>query len=96
METLDVYGATGQPIELPIGPGPATGHHWVLELPPGVERIADAEPDPAPDAGTRLGQAAGGRLRVTAGAGDHVLIARLTRPWESRAIREVRIALHVS
>ncbi len=95
IETFDVRGVAGIPIVLPIGGGPATGHHWTLDLPPGVRQISDSEPEPHPDERTRLGGASGSRLRVLAEAGEHLVTARLARPWERNAIREVRLELHV-
>jgi hypothetical protein len=53
-------------------------------------------PARAVEPGERLGGAGGGNLRVTAPAGEHVLTARLARPWQPDApIRVVRVRLHV-
>jgi hypothetical protein len=41
IEQMVVHGKAGQPIELPIAEGPATGYSWQLELPDGVIRLAD-------------------------------------------------------
>jgi inhibitor of cysteine peptidase len=91
VETIDVRGTAGVPIELPIGPGPATGHQWTLELPAGVRRIDDSEPV----ATGQLGDPPGSRIRVIATPGEHVIDARLARPWEANPVREVRLRLHV-
>jgi hypothetical protein len=95
-EDLVAAGAAGQPIELPIATGPATGFSWHLELPEGTQRIEDGAERPV-DASVRLGAASGGPLRVIAPSGEHLIIAKLTRPWDlDRAIRTVRIRLHVT
>ena len=95
-EEFEVEGVAGEPIRLPITTGPATGYAWNLELPDGVERIED-EPGQKLDPSVRLGGAEGGHLQVTATGGDHVIVARLARPWEpDQPIRVVKIQLHVS
>jgi hypothetical protein len=44
-----------------------------------------------------LGGAAGGYLQVTAPRGEHVITARLARPWEpDKPVRVVTIRLHVA
>jgi predicted secreted protein len=94
-EELDVNGVAGEPIELPITTGPATGHEWLLELPPGVQQIDEGPARPV-DPGHRLGGAEGGQLRVTAPRGEHEILARLARPWEpGQPVRVARIRLHV-
>lgn len=94
-EYLDVEGKAGQPIALPIAAGPATGYAWSLALPEGVERTEDGPASPV-DPSARLGGAAGGYLQVTAPAGEHLIIARLARPWEpDQPVRVVGIHLHV-
>ncbi len=94
-EELQADGVAGEPIRLPIAHGPATGYAWELELPTGVERIED-EPGEEPPADARLGGSAGGRLRVRAPSGQHVILARLVRPWEpDRPARTVLIRLNV-
>jgi len=94
-EELEAEGVAGEPIRLPITTGPATGYEWRLELPAGVNQIED-EPGSPPEPGERLGGAGGGHLRVTAPAGDHVVVARLARPWEpDQPIRVAWIHLHV-
>ncbi len=94
-EYLDADGREGEPIVLPIASGPATGHTWKLELPEGVERIDDG-PERNVDPSRHLGGASGGFLRVTAPRGDHLIIARLARPWEpEHPVRVVGIRLHV-
>jgi predicted secreted protein len=94
-EELEAQGVAGEPITLPIAHGPATGYGWELELPPGVEQIED-EPGEELPPDVRLGGAAGGHPRVRAPAGDHVILARLVRPWEpDHPARTVRIHLHV-
>jgi predicted secreted protein len=94
VEELEADGLAAEPIELPIGGGAATGYKWTLELPPGVERIEDGaerEVDPA----VRLGSGTGAHLRVKAVKGEHVVVARLARPWEpTRPIRVVRLSVH--
>jgi len=95
VEEFEVSGVAGEPIRLPIATGPATGHRWNLELPEGVVRIED-ERGRAVDPAVRLGGAAGGNLQVMATSGEHVIIARLARPWEpDQSVRVVRILLHV-
>ena len=81
LEELDAEGTAGEPIVLPIAAGPATGYAWRLELPQEVEQLEDG-PARAVDPDRRLGGAAGGFLRVTAPRGEHVLVARLARPWD--------------
>jgi predicted secreted protein len=94
-ETMDVEGKAGEPITLPIASGPATGYAWRLDLPEGVARIEDGPPRTVQPA-ERLGGATGGYLRVTAPAGEHLVVARLARPWEpDRPARVVSIRLHV-
>ena len=96
MEYVDVNGKAGQPITLPIAAGPATGHSWRLDLPAGVERIEDS-PGRSLDPSVRLGGAEGGYLQVTAPRGEHIIVARLARPWEpDNPIRMVTIRLHVA
>jgi predicted secreted protein len=94
-DEVDVSGAEGAPIVLPIKNGPATGYAWHLELPPGVVRIEDSPGSP-PDRSESLGGSAGGFLRVTAPRGEHVVVARLARPWERQApVKTVRVRLRV-
>jgi predicted secreted protein len=94
-EELDVEGAAGEPITLPITVGPATGYEWELELPAGVEQLDD-EPGEEPAEHERLGGSTGAHLRVRAPAGEHVILARLARPWErDRPERVVRLRLDV-
>jgi predicted secreted protein len=94
-ECLDVEGNAGEPIGLPIANGPATGYAWQLDLPAGVVRIEDG-PERQVDPSGRLGWPAGGQLRVTAPRGEHVIVARLIRPWEpDQPVRVVKICLHV-
>jgi hypothetical protein len=94
-EYLDVAGKAGEPIELPIAGGPATGYAWRLELPNGVERIDDG-PERIVDPSVGLGSASGGYLRVAAARGDYLLGARLARPWDpDHPVRVVGIRLHV-
>jgi predicted secreted protein len=96
MEYLDVDGKAGEAIALPLTNGPATGYSWRLDLPAGVERIEDSpgrELDPA----VRLGGSEGRYLQVTAPKGEHVIVARLARPWEpDNPVRIVTIRLHVA
>ena len=95
-EEFSVEGVTGTPVTLPIATGPATGYDWEFEFPSGVERLEDGPGRDVPEA-NRLGGAAGGNIRVAAPPGDHVMIARLVRPWDrANAIRTVRIHLHVA
>jgi predicted secreted protein len=94
-EDLAAEGRAEEPIVLPIAAGPATGYVWHLELPEGIIRIDDG-PERFVEASVRLGGASGGRLRVTAPAGEHVVVARLARPWQpDNPIRVVRIHLHI-
>ena len=94
-EEFDVDGASGQPIRLPIGPGPATGYQWQLDLPEGVSRIEDTPPEPVESA-QRLGASGGGYMQVRAPAGEHEIVARLARPWQpDQPVRTVRMRLHV-
>ncbi|HXB73475.1 MAG TPA: hypothetical protein VNY05_34875 [Candidatus Acidoferrales bacterium] len=95
-EEYKVEGVSGLPITLPISTGPATGYAWEFDLPTGVRRLADAADRDAPEAGW-LGGAQGGRIQVTAVPGEHVIMARLVRPWNrDLPIRTVRIHLSVS
>ena len=92
MESIfDVDGTAGEPIDLPIGPGPATGHSWRLELPEGVRQIDDT---PATD--LTPGSPPGSRYRVVATSGEHTIQARLGRPWETEPVRTIVIRLHVT
>jgi len=94
-EKLNARGTAGEPIELPIAHGPATGYSWKLELPDGVERIEDG-PQKSIDPVTRLGAAVGGAIRVMARKGEHRIHARLVRPWQpDNPARVVEIALTV-
>ena len=94
-EYLDVAGKEGEPIVLPIAGGPATGYAWTLDLPDDVQRLPDG-PDREVDPSARLGAAIGGYLRVSAPRGDHLVIARLARPWAPDSpVRVVGIRLHV-
>lgn len=95
-EIFEVDASADQPASLPISPGPATGYRWELTLPAGVEK---AEEGPARETveSARLGSAASGALRVKAKRGEHVIEAKLVRPWApDDPIRRVRITLHVS
>lgn len=96
MEYLDTEGKAGEAIALPIAAGPATGYSWRLDLPAGVKRTEDS-PGRTLDPSVRLGGAEGGYLQVTAPRGEHVIVARLARPWEAdNAVRIVTIRLHVT
>lgn len=90
-ENYDIDGTTGEPVALPLTRGPATGHRWVLDLPTGIERLEDGPGEP----GRELGGGSGAALRVRAPVGEHVIVARLVRPWESEPVRVVRIRLRV-
>lgn len=94
IETMIVHGKAGQPIELPISHGPATGYTWQLELPDGVTRLEDGPPRPAPP-GKNLGAAMGGVIRVEAQTGRFVVSARLVRPWGGAPARIVAVDLVV-
>jgi predicted secreted protein len=94
-EEYDVDGQAGDPIPLPIAPGPPTGHTWQLDLPEGVVRVEDGPPREVP-AEHWAGAAVGGNLQVTAPAGEHEVTARLVRPWEpDQPVRVAKIRLHV-
>jgi predicted secreted protein len=90
-----VQGKAGQPIELPIAQGPATGYSWQLELPEGVVRLEDGPPRSAIP-GKHLGAATGGTIRVKAPKGRFMITARLARPWGGDAVRTVSIDLTVA
>src|SRR4051794_23013137 len=95
-EEFQVKGVAGIPIALPISTGPATGYGWEFDLPDGVERLPDAGEWEVAASG-QSGGALGGRIQVAAVAGEHLLTARLVRPWRRDApIRTVRIHLSVS
>jgi predicted secreted protein len=95
IEQFDVHGLAGQAVILPIALGPATGHVWQLELPEGVSRI-DNGPSTKVESAGEIGSGRGAHLRVTAPRGDHVIMARLARPWElGQPVRVVRIRLHI-
>ena len=94
-EYLNVEGKAGEPLTLPLALGPATGYAWRLDLPQGVERIEDGPPRPV-DPSVQLGGAEGGHLRVIASSGEHVIVARLARPWEpDKPVRVVEIRLQI-
>jgi predicted secreted protein len=94
-EQYDLEGKAGEPIALPIAPGPPTGYEWTLELPSGVERIED-ESERSINPSTYLGSATSGRLQVRAQRGDYVVTARLARPWQPhQPVRVVSIRLHI-
>ncbi len=92
VEEIVVHGKAGQPIELPIAEGPATGYSSQLELPDGVIRLEDGPPREAPE-GKHLGAAIGGAIRVQAPKGRFALTARLARPWGGDAVRTVAMDL---
>jgi predicted secreted protein len=95
-EYLDAEGKAGEAIALPIAGGPATGYSWRLDLPTGVKRIEDSPARPL-DPSVRLGGSESGYLQVTASLGEHVITARLARPWEpDNPVRVVTIRLHVT
>ncbi|HEY4029767.1 MAG TPA: protease inhibitor I42 family protein [Caulobacteraceae bacterium] len=94
-EVIELSGVAGDVIELPMRDGPATGYTWQLSLPNNVFRIADG-PEREPNPASALGSATGGAYRVTAQRGDHVIGARLARPWApGDAVRVLEIRLHV-
>lgn len=94
IESMTVRGKAGQPIELPIAQGPATGYSWQLDLPAGVVRLEDGPERPGTP-GRHLGAAVGGAMRVQAPEGQFTLTARLARPWGGEAVRTVAIDLVV-
>jgi predicted secreted protein len=96
MEEFDLQGAAGQPVALPIGPGPATGYTWALTMPTGIQRLEDAAGPEVP-AAHKLGAAAAGAIRVVAAApGNYTIEGRLARPWDQEdVVRTVRIQLHI-
>lgn len=80
-----VKGRAGQPIDLPLTQGPATGYSWQLDLPEGVTRLEDGSSRPAPP-DQRLGATSGAVLRVKAAKpGRYRVIAQLARPWDPNA-----------
>jgi predicted secreted protein len=94
-ECLDVEGKAGETIALPIASGPATGYEWRLELPEGVERAEDG-PERQVEASVGLGSASGGYLQVRGPRGEHVVMARLARPWQPQMpVRVVKIRLRI-
>ena len=94
-EEFEVAGVAGEPITLPITIGPATGYDWHLELPDGVARLDDTS-GRARDPSTRLGDAGGAHIQITAPSGDHLVVARLERPWSpDEPIRVVWIRVRV-
>ena len=94
-EEFEVAGVAGEPTTLPITTGPATGYEWHLELPAGVARVDDTS-GRALDPSTRLGGAEGAHLQIIAPSGDHMVVARLVRPWApDEPIRLVRICVRV-
>jgi predicted secreted protein len=81
---------------LPITSGPATGHAWRLDFPEGVKRVEDSPERPL-DPSVRLGGASAGYLQVIAPRGEHVITARLARPWEpDNPARVVIIRLNIA
>lgn len=92
---VEVHGRAGEPITLPVGSTAATGHEWQLDLPEHVTLVGETDPVEPPE-GQPAGAATGSKLVVTAPAGRHEVLARLTRPWESTPVRELRIVLDVS
>jgi predicted secreted protein len=88
-----VQGKAGVPIALPLTSGPATGYHWTFDLPEGVERYADS----VVPISSHVYGAPGGNIRLKAVAGEHLVTARLIRPWKpNEPIRTARIHLSVS
>lgn len=88
-----VAGVAGEPIELPLAIGPATGYSWQLDLPEGVCRIADSQGVPA-ERGRELGSGRGALIRVQADAGSYLITAVLARPWDPEhpiARRQIRL-----
>ena len=95
-ESFRVDGAAGEPTPLPLALGPATGHSWILDLPPGVRRVEDTPASPI-EVGRELGAAHGGMVQVTAPPGRHLIRARLARPWDpDDAVRVVHVELNVT
>ena len=92
---VEVAGAAGRPIELPVGNTGATGYSWTLQLPVGVSAAGETEPI-APPPGQEQGATTGSRLLVAAAVpGEYELEARLARPWESEPLQSLRIRLLV-
>ena len=96
MEEFELQGTAGQPVSLPISPGPATGYRWQLRLPAGVQRLEDA-PGPEVPAGTNLGASLAGAIRVVAATpGTYTIDGQLVRPWDEEDVaRTVRLHLHI-
>ena len=87
-----VHGHAQQIIELPIRASPPNGYDWKLALPKGVDRASDGPGQPT----QRLGDPAGGALRVVATTGRHRITATLGRAWQDDApLRTVVIDLLV-
>jgi predicted secreted protein len=92
-DVLTVIGRAGEPIDLPVTAGPATGYEWSLDLPEGVARAEDGPPL-RPPSDRALGDPAGSALRVVAEPGRHRIVATLARPWaRDTPLRRVVIEL---
>lgn len=96
MEEFELQGKAGQPVALPIGPGPATGYTWTLNMPAGLQQLDNAAGPEVP-AANQLGGAVAGAMRVVAASpGDYTIEGRLARPWDPEDVaRTVRIRLHI-
>lgn len=86
--------AVGEVGEVPLERYGTAGYAWeVLPPPPGL-----APPEIVPRSGGPGGIGAANlevlRLRATA-PGEYLVVLRLRRPWESTAVRELRITLRV-
>jgi hypothetical protein len=65
-QEVEVQGAVGRPVALPLGTGTDPAYPWTLELPEGVEQADEGS---------------GGPLQVSAGRpGSYVVVATLCEP----------------
>ena len=80
-QEVEVQGAVGEALALPLGNDGVTAYVWTLELPDGVEEAGNE----------------GGRLLVrVAAAGSYVLTATLAEPAASTPITVLLVRLTVA
>ena len=86
--------ALGEVGEVPLERYGTAGYAWeVMPAPPG---IADLAIVPRQGGAGGIGAANLETLRLRAAApGEHLVVLRLRRPWESTAARELRITVRV-